>query len=144
MNELFPKYNGLVFINKKNERNIQAEIYFFCKNNNIPCHLEIIIPTIGRLDAVIIINNKSIIIECKTKSAFKQKYLLKQQLYRYKKLKCPIVVINDLENVEKSINSLIKKEIKKKYYIYSDRFNDLTVLSFKDKRKKYEKSQKAN
>ena len=106
-----------VYSNNEKEIYIQAEIYHQCRINNISCFLELSISEVGRLDTLLNINGKYLIIECKQNSGRKLSRNT-AQIKKYRKLKIPIIIINDIGHVKEVINLALKNDLKVAVYTY--------------------------
>lgn len=111
------RYDLNYYISNTNQAQVCVEIYYQCRIRNIRCFPEVIIPSVGRLDMVAIINErKKIIFECKDP---KTKLIISpQQAKRYKKLKLPIILVNKPEDVEKIVEATLLTEFKTGIYTY--------------------------
>ena len=94
------------------EANIQAEIYRFCRNNNIKVCLEYKVENC-RLD-IVIVKHERIILIIETKSRKKEypknKRYKTKQINKYKKFEVPILVCASWYEIEQTC-----KEIKRMY-----------------------------
>lgn len=134
MNEKLKKL--ITYCTYGNETYIQAELYHYCKLKGIEILLEQSLIGCGRPDAVIMINNQPVIIECKMLS---QKFnIYNEQIFKYKKSKLPILIIENKELVVEALNFLESKKTIKGIYLYNlknKKFNRYSIKEYSEENK---------
>lgn len=118
---------------KDNESMLQAKFYHLCKNKNIECYLQVKVKN-GLLDAVIRVNNRYYIIEFKylkneeLLQLLLQSKSLKNQLTRYIKEKCQIIIVTNHDDINQILLILEKYDLTEQIYFYNQEKKWLSPL----------------
>jgi hypothetical protein len=98
-----------------NESYIKSELYHRCRIREITIYLEQCLKGCGRPDAIIIINEYPVIIECKRISATINIY--DDQFVKYNKSKLPILILNNEDIVDEALDFLLEQKKLKGIYL---------------------------
>lgn len=119
-----------------NETMLQAEFYVYCKENNIPCILEVPISLTDKrflLDAIIDINHQFVIFEFKMnfneKNKRKRNKLI-NQIVGYSKLNYPIILLDQTDDFKKVIEICSQNILKNGVYEFDHDYKDLQRIDF--------------
>lgn len=113
-----------------NESTIKAEFYYSCKIKRIPCYLESASSGLGRVDAIIKIKNKHIIIEFKKLKVNETIFNHIPQLKRYKKSGLPVVFVENNFYNDNIINCIKRQNLINEIYYYETTMDVLIPVSY--------------
>lgn len=122
-----------------NESLLKAELYHQCKLKNIEIHLEQQIKNCGRPDAILIIKDNIIIIECKNNAHLATYNIYNSQIEKYNHIGLPIVILGLIESIDDLFLLLEKEQIHNCVYLYDKTKNKFIPFHLKEVNKENEK-----
>jgi len=121
-----------VFRNHGREAMIRSHFYHECMLKKIPCVLEVT-TRYGRLDAIIEVDGKFIIIEFKHFFGHNNIKHCEEQLTRYLNHQYPLIVISDIQSIPTILSLLSSTKFETKIYNFDIKKNILSIYTYPQK-----------